>query len=384
MASRQEVVDIVNSWKGLKESDGSYKPIIDIYNSIRPLPESYRLKYTDSWGPATVSAAYKQAGADDIFPCECSCARMISKAKDMGIYIEDTSYLPDDADVVMFDWQESLEYDDKSTPDQAGVVVSVNKTAKTFVVVEGNKDDSVGTRTMAVNSKFIRGFICPNFPVVIETVKASNPSAQAVTAVASLTAEISQEEVNPSTSANKIEVVGTGTLSKVPAGTALKLVNTELYASAKAKNYSSKKTGTYYIWSVDTINGKVRITNSEKNVGVKGQVTGWITTDDAISNVISTPASTSTSNTPTYQVNAVYVTQVSELAVRRGPGTNYGLVGYDSLTPNAKKYDKDKDGYVDKGMKVTCLETKIVGNNVWIRIPSGWVAAYYNKQYYVK
>ena len=33
MATREQAVAQAKSWHGLKESDGSFKPIIDIYNS---------------------------------------------------------------------------------------------------------------------------------------------------------------------------------------------------------------------------------------------------------------------------------------------------------------------------------------------------------------
>ena len=39
---------------------------------------------------------------------------------------------------------------------------------------------------------------------------------------------------------------------------------------------SSLKSGTYYIWDNEIINGRIRITNSKSNVGKAGQVTGWI------------------------------------------------------------------------------------------------------------
>ena len=34
MRSRSEVVKLISSWIGKKEADGSYKEIIDIYNSF--------------------------------------------------------------------------------------------------------------------------------------------------------------------------------------------------------------------------------------------------------------------------------------------------------------------------------------------------------------
>lgn len=59
-------------------------------------------------------------------------------------------------------------------------------------------------------------------------------------------------------------------------GKKLTLKNVPLFASATSKTASSKVTGTYYLWSADVVEGKVRITNKKTNVGKSGQVTGWI------------------------------------------------------------------------------------------------------------
>ena len=90
-----------------------------------------------------------------------------------------------------------------------------------------------------------------------------------------------------------------------------------------------------------------------------------------------------TVSAPSYVVGKTYTTQV-ELNVRKGAGTNYSKVGYAGLTANAKKFDKGKDGAIDKGTKVTCKAVKHIGNNIWIQIPSGWIAAWYNNKIYVK
>lgn len=98
----------------------------------------------------------------------------------------------------------------------------------------------------------------------------------------------------------------------------------------------------------------------------------------------SAAATKSTSNAvPTYAIGKTYTTQI-ELNVRKGAGTNYTKVGYSRLTAKVKANDKDKDGAIDKGTKVTCKEIKKVGNNIWMKIPSGWIAAYYNGKIYVK
>lgn len=92
----------------------------------------------------------------------------------------------------------------------------------------------------------------------------------------------------------------------------------------------------------------------------------------------------STSNAvPTYAIGKTYTAQI-ELNVRKGAGTNYTKVRYSRLAAKVKANDKDKDGAIDKGTKVTCKAIKKVGNNIWMKIPSGWIAAYYNGKIYVK
>jgi len=69
----------------------------------------------------------------------------------------------------------------------------------------------------------------------------------------------------------------------ITAGKEVKLNNTPLYASAGASRYSSKKTGTYYIYSDEVIKGRIRITNKKENVGrtpINNYVTGWIDISD--------------------------------------------------------------------------------------------------------
>lgn len=92
------------------------------------------------------------------------------------------------------------------------------------------------------------------------------------------------------------------------------------------------------------------------------------------------------STSKTYKVGTTYKTQVV-LKVRKGAGTKYDQVPYEKLTANAKKYAYSSGankGCLKEGTKVTCQEIKKVGNDTWIKIPSGWIAAVYKGKTYVK
>lgn len=69
--------------------------------------------------------------------------------------------------------------------------------------------------------------------------------------------------------------------SNLNTGDKLQLSKVALYATSVAKNKSSTKTGTYYIWSSGVVNNRIRITNSLANVGKSNGVTAWINVEDA-------------------------------------------------------------------------------------------------------
>lgn len=92
---------------------------------------------------------------------------------------------------------------------------------------------------------------------------------------------------------------------------------------------------------------------------------------------------TSTSSAPSYKVGNTYTLQ-SNMVVRTGAGTNYRAKKHSELTVDGQKHDKDKNGCLDKGTRITCQQVKKSGSNIWIKCPSGWIAAYYNKKTYVK
>lgn len=177
--NRDTVVNIMKSWLGLCEANGSHKIVVDEYNSIKPLPSGYRVTYKDSWCAATVSAAYHKAGYSDKFPSECSCGRMITKAKKMGIWIERDDYIPSPGDCILYDWQDSGVGDNVGAPDHVGMVEKVN--GNTITVIEGNYKDAVKRRTIKVNGKNIRGYVTPKFGyTTTENVKTDEQIAKEV------------------------------------------------------------------------------------------------------------------------------------------------------------------------------------------------------------
>jgi hypothetical protein len=184
--ARAKTVNVFTSWTGLKESNGGHKKIIDIYNAHLPLARGYKVKYTDSWCATTYSAAAIVAGYTDIIPLECSCAKMIELFQKMGRWVEDDKYVPSPGDAIFYDWDDDANYastDDKGSPEHIGMCVDV--TDNVIMVIEGNKSDAVGYRSVPVNGKYIRGFGIPDFAkkaTVKEAVKSLAEIAQEVVA----------------------------------------------------------------------------------------------------------------------------------------------------------------------------------------------------------
>lgn len=159
--TRSQFVKQMQSWVGLKESNGSHKKIIDIYNTIKPLPVGYKLKYTDAWCAGTVSAAAQICNATDIIPTECSCPRMITKAQNMGVWVENDAHVPQPGDILLYDWDDSGKGDNRGGPDHVGVVEKIS--GNDITVIEGNYSNAVKRRHLEVNGKYIRGYIVPKY-----------------------------------------------------------------------------------------------------------------------------------------------------------------------------------------------------------------------------
>ncbi|RHR91437.1 N-acetylmuramoyl-L-alanine amidase [Coprobacillus sp. AF15-30] len=58
------------------------------------------------------------------------------------------------------------------------------------------------------------------------------------------------------------------------------------------------------------------------------------------------------------------------------PGTNYRRKKHNELTKDGQKHDKDKDGCLERGTRVTVYEWK----NGFARTPSGWMSGDYLKK----
>lgn len=162
---RKKVADIIGKWFGAEKGSPTHQMILSIYNNHVPLARGYKVTATDSWCAATAAAAYISAGIADYTGTECSCGAWITIAKQKGIWVEDDAHVPSIGDAIIYDWKDTGNGDDTTGHDHIGIVTSVN--GNSFTVTEGNMNSNgkrvVGRRTMSVNGRYIRGYICPDF-----------------------------------------------------------------------------------------------------------------------------------------------------------------------------------------------------------------------------
>ena len=141
--------------------------------------------------------------------------------------------------------------------------------------------------------------------------------------------------------------------SSLKAGAKLSLKSVSLFTSAYAKTPSSHKTGTFYLWGTEIINGRVRITNKPSNVGITGQVTGYIDLADA--------KDTAESFSP-------YLVRVTTnvLNICKSPTTSSAITG----------------AIKDKGVYTIVEEASGTGAKKWGKLKSGagWISLDYTKK----
>lgn len=171
MKTRDKIVKQAQAWLGKNERDGSFREIIDIYNRIYPLPVGYKVKYSDEWCAAFISALGQACGMTDVILPECGCERMIRLYRAKGLWQEQDDYIPKSGDILMYDWQDSGVGDCTGTADH---VALVEKVENGYIhLIEGNRSQSVKRITIPINSRQIRGFCLPAYeegkePEIIE------------------------------------------------------------------------------------------------------------------------------------------------------------------------------------------------------------------------
>ena len=360
--TRSAVVSLAQSWVGKKESDGSYKTIIDIYNSYTgTFPRGAKMQYGWPWCASTWSALAIKLGYTDIMPIEISCYYLIEAAKKMGIWVENDAYVPKPADAILYDWDDSGSGDNTGTPEHIGTVEKVE--GSLITVIEGNYSNAVKRRVLEVNGRYIRGYICPKYDDDGSS-SGSTSSGSAGSSSGSSSGGLNKtEKWSGTVTASSLNVRTWAGEENAPCSFS------PLKNGTKVSVCDSVKDSDGDTWYYIKYNGKYGFVHS-----------AYISKSGSGST--SSGSAGSSSGKPSYKVGTTYTLVADALRVRTGAGTNYAAKSYSQLTANAKQ-NAYSNGCLKKGTRVTCQEVKTVGSDVWIRIPSGWIAAYYQGEKYV-
>lgn len=160
------VLNVMRGWLGFNESNGRFKEIIDLYNSVKPLPRGYAVNYSDEWCDTCVSAAAVKAGCEELIGRECGVEKHIEIFKQKGIWIEDGTITPKPGYVIAYNWDKSTQPNDGNA-DHIGYVESVSNS--NITVIEGNKGEAVARRVIPVGWGYIRGYAAPKYDAATAT-----------------------------------------------------------------------------------------------------------------------------------------------------------------------------------------------------------------------
>lgn len=157
----QAMIDTFAAWNGYSRLNGKQKGIIDIYNSLTPWPKGYKMKYSDAWCDATITAAAIKTGNVDKIGRECSVPRHIKIFQELGIWEEDGTITPKPGDIIVYSWKK-FKQPNNASASHIGLVVKVENGQITCL--EGNRGIGIlADRTIPVGWGCIRGYARPHY-----------------------------------------------------------------------------------------------------------------------------------------------------------------------------------------------------------------------------
>lgn len=141
--------------KFLGANKATKQQLFDYYNNnCYPfvLPKRrYKMKPGDNWCAMFATVIANRCGLNaDKFPYEVSVFFQVQRARELGTFYTDLSQVQPH-DLIIYDW------DSNGVLDHVGIVVS--KDSEYIRVIEGNKSDTVGYRTVKLSSAAVVGFI---------------------------------------------------------------------------------------------------------------------------------------------------------------------------------------------------------------------------------
>lgn len=158
----QDALNVMRGWLGLSRSNRTHKPIIDLYNSHKPLARGYKASYQDDYCDITVSAVFIKLGAVALIGgAECGVEEHVKIFQRAGIWNEDGTTTPKEGDIVVYNWDDSTQ-PNNGYSDHIGFVESVS--SGKITTIEGNTQGGIVARNVIpVGWGYIRGYARPKY-----------------------------------------------------------------------------------------------------------------------------------------------------------------------------------------------------------------------------
>ena len=152
---KSTIVSVAKKYVGIKEGGKEHHKIIDLYNTLDPLPNGYKVSYKDPWCAAFVTSCAIEAGViNNVYP-SCNCFDMQTWYKNHKDRFTKVWKRANIGDYVLYDWNCD------GISDHVGILEKIDVENKKLYVIEGNKSDAVGVRVIDVDDINIFGF-CKN------------------------------------------------------------------------------------------------------------------------------------------------------------------------------------------------------------------------------
>lgn len=149
------ILNEARKYIGTLEGSAQHYHILDVYNSIEPIPQGVYMKEHHDWCDVFITFLAIQTGATDIIGRECGVQRHIEIFKGFGIWIPGSSVVPKPGYIITFDWDQDY------FADHIGIVESVgNGIVNT---IEGNSADMVRRNQYQIGDTRILGYASPRY-----------------------------------------------------------------------------------------------------------------------------------------------------------------------------------------------------------------------------
>lgn len=278
-----QIIQEARKWLGTVQGSAGHKQIIDGYNSVRPLPVGYTVKYYDHWCSTFITFIFDQLKASDLIGRECGVERHIQIFKQKGIWIENGNIIPQPGDIITYNWDQAWQPND-GYADHIGIVETVS--GRTITVIEGNISRMVARRTIQAGNGYIRGYARPKYastvssgsskPAPVQTVKPASTKNTYVVKAGDTLSKIAKNllgdakrysEIVKLNDIAKPNIISIGQVLKIPTSAKLKDVSTiakeviaNKWGKGKERKIKLEQAGYNYRQVQDEVNRQLGVT----------------------------------------------------------------------------------------------------------------------------